>query len=77
MVAGDVYNQKVIERAVSPDDDTPSATYIITYNGFCPINSDPVEANIVGDSIDLRNRGTYEGQQRSSIRSRSSGTTVW
>ena len=60
MKKGDVYNQKLLEERVFSDDD---AIYNLYSNrGYLFANIDPVEVNIVGDSVDLEMRIT-ENQQ--------------
>ncbi|MDR0961357.1 MAG: outer membrane protein assembly factor BamA [Mediterranea sp.] len=60
MKRGDVYNQKLLDERVHTDEDAISNLY--SNNGYLFFNCDPVEVNIVGDSIDLEMR-VYEGQQ--------------
>ena len=60
MKAGDVYNQKHINKRLKEDDDAAGNYYY--NNGYVFSNIDPVEVNIVGDSIDLEMRVT-EGPQ--------------
>ena len=60
MKKGDVYNQKLLNERVSTDDDAIGNLYY--NNGYLFYNLDPVEVNIVGDSIDLEMR-IYEGRQ--------------
>ena len=60
MKKGDVYNQKHINKRLKEDDDAAGNWYY--YNGYVFSNIDPVEVNIVGDSIDLEMRVT-EGPQ--------------
>lgn len=60
MKKGDVYNQKLLDERVSTDDDAIGNLYY--NNGYLFYNLDPVEVNIVGDSIDLEMR-IYEGRQ--------------
>ena len=60
MKKGDVYNQKMLEERLSTDDDAIGNLYY--NNGYLFYSLDPVEVNIVGDSIDLEMR-IYEGQQ--------------
>lgn len=60
MKPGDVYNQKkLMERLLSDDDAV--AVYFYQNNGYLFANIDPIEANIVNDSIDLEMR-VHEGQ---------------
>ena len=60
MKKGDVYNQKLLEERISTDDDAIGNLYY--NNGYLFYSLDPVEVNIVGDSIDLEMR-IYEGRQ--------------
>ena len=60
MKEGDVYNQKHINKRLREDDDAAGNYYY--NNGYVFSNIDPVEVNIVGDSIDLEMRVT-EGPQ--------------
>lgn len=60
MKKGDVYNQKLMNERVSTDDDAIGNLYY--NNGYLFYNLEPVEVNIVGDSIDLEMR-IYEGRQ--------------
>ena len=60
MKKGDVYNQKHINKRLKEDDDAAGNWYY--NNGYVFSNIDPVEVNIVGDSIDLEMRVT-EGPQ--------------
>ncbi|MCD8079920.1 MAG: outer membrane protein assembly factor BamA [Bacteroides sp.] len=60
MKKGDVYNQKLLNERLSMDEDAIGNLYY--NNGYLFYNLDPVEVNIVGDSIDLEMR-IYEGQQ--------------
>lgn len=57
---GDVYNQKLLEERVNTDEDAVSNLYMD--NGYLFFNVEPVETNIVGDSIDMEMR-IYEGRQ--------------
>jgi len=60
MKKGDVYNQKLLEERISGDEDAIGNYY---YNqGYVFYHLDPVEVNIVGDSIDLEMR-IIEGPQ--------------
>ena len=62
MKRGDVYNQKKIEQRTKDDDDAIGKMY---YNqGYVLFQINPVEANVVGDSIDLEMR-ISEGPQAS------------
>ncbi|MCL2651129.1 MAG: outer membrane protein assembly factor BamA [Candidatus Azobacteroides sp.] len=60
MKSGDVYNQRKLNERLSTDDDAVSNIY---YNkGFIFFNLDPVETNVVKDSVDLEVR-VSEGPQ--------------
>ncbi len=60
MKKGDVYNQKLLSQRTTEDDDAIGNYYY--NNGYLFYNLDPVEINVVGDSIDLEMRIT-EGPQ--------------
>ena len=60
MKKGDVYNQKLMRKRLSEDDDAIGNYY--WNNGYLFYNLQPTEVNIVGDSIDLEMR-IMEGQQ--------------
>ena len=60
MKKGDVYNQKLLEDRLHMDEDAVSNLYL--NNGYLFCNIEPVEVNIVGDSVDLEMR-VYEGRQ--------------
>ena len=60
MKKGDVYNQTLIEKRLKSDEDAVGNYY--WNNGYVFSNIDPVEVNVVGDSIDLEMRVT-EGPQ--------------
>ncbi|MDD3038535.1 POTRA domain-containing protein [Bacteroides sp.] len=60
MKKGDVYNQKLLSERINSDDDAIGNLYY--NNGYLFYSLDPVEVNIVGDSIDLEMR-IYEGRQ--------------
>ena len=60
MKKGDVYNQKLLDERLNTDDDAIGNLYY--NNGYLFYTLDPVEVNIVGDSIDLEMR-IYEGRQ--------------
>ena len=60
MKKGDVYNQKQINKRLKEDEDAAGNYYY--NNGYVFSNIDPVEVNIVGDSIDLEMR-IMEGPQ--------------
>ena len=70
MKKGDVYNQKLLNDRTSTDDDAIGNQY---YNqGYVFYSLDPVEVNIVGDSIDLEMR-ISEGPQATINRVRING----
>ncbi len=60
MKKGDVYNQKLMSKRLSEDEDAIGNYY--WNNGYLFYNLQPTEVNIVGDSIDLEMR-IMEGQQ--------------
>ena len=60
MKKGDVYNQKHLKKRLTDDEDAVGNYY--WNNGYLFYNLDPVEVNIVGDSIDLEMR-IQEGTQ--------------
>ncbi|MDR0745186.1 MAG: outer membrane protein assembly factor BamA [Mediterranea sp.] len=60
MKKGDVYNQKLLDERITTDDDAIGNLYY--NNGYLFYTLDPVEVNIVGDSIDLEMR-ISEGRQ--------------
>ncbi|MCF0197798.1 MAG: outer membrane protein assembly factor BamA [Bacteroidaceae bacterium] len=60
MKKGDVYNQKMLEDRLKNDEDAIGNLYY--NNGYVFYQLDPVETNIVGDSVDLEMR-TFEGTQ--------------
>lgn len=60
MKCGDVYNQKKLEKRLTTDDDAVGNLYY--NNGYVFYRLDPVEVNVVGDSIDLEMR-ISEGPQ--------------
>ena len=60
MKKGDVYNQKLLDQRLNTDDDAVGNLYY--NNGYLFYHLDPVEVNIVGDSIDLEMR-ISEGRQ--------------
>ena len=60
MKKGDVYNQKYLSDRLSVDEDAVGNLYY--NNGYVFYNLDPVEVNIVGDSVDLEMR-INEGPQ--------------
>ena len=51
---GEVYNQKLLEKRTSLDDDAVANLYL--NNGYLFYNLVPIEKNVVGDSIDLELR---------------------
>ena len=60
MKSGDVYNQKLMRKRLSEDDDAVGNEY--WNRGYLFYNLQPTEVNIVGDSIDLETR-IMEGRQ--------------
>ncbi len=60
MKDGDVYNQRLLNKRLREDDDAIGNLYY--NNGYVFYNLDPVEINVVGDSIDLEMR-ISEGRQ--------------
>ena len=60
MEKGDVYNQRLMSKRLSEDEDAVGNYY--WNNGYLFYRLDPTEVNIVGDSIDLEMR-IFEGQQ--------------
>lgn len=60
MKKGDVYNQKMLNKRLSEDEDAVGNNY--WNSGYLFYNLQPTEVNIVGDSIDLEMR-IVEGQQ--------------
>ena len=60
MKRGDVYNQKLLNKRLTEDEDAVGNLY--WNNGYLFYNLQPTEVNIVGDSIDLEMR-IFEGQQ--------------
>lgn len=60
MERGDVYNQKLMNKRLSEDEDAVGNLYY--NNGYVFSRIEPTEVNIVGDSIDLEMRVT-EGPQ--------------
>ena len=60
MKKGDIYNQRHIDKRLREDEDAAGNYYY--NNGYVFSNIDPVEVNIVGDSVDLEMR-IYEGPQ--------------
>ena len=62
MKRGDVYNQKLMDKRLTKDDDAVGNLY--WNNGYMFYQLDPAEVNIVGDSIDLEMRITENQQAR-------------
>jgi len=60
MKKGDVYNQKLLNKRLTTDDDAVGNLY--WDHGYLFYTLQPTEVNIVGDSIDLEMR-IWEGQQ--------------
>ena len=60
MKKGDVYNQKLLEERLKADEDAVGNLYY--NNGYVFSSIDPVETNIVEDSVDLEMR-IFEGPQ--------------
>ena len=60
MKSGDVYNQKLMNKRLTEDDDAVGNNY--WNNGYLFYSLQPTEVNIVGDSIDLEMR-IQEGTQ--------------
>jgi outer membrane protein insertion porin family len=58
--SGDVYNQKLLNKRVTEDDDAVANLYM--NRGYLFYNLVPIERNVVGDSIDLEMR-MVEGPQ--------------
>ena len=54
MKSGDVYNQALLDKRLNSDEDAIGKLYY--NNGYVFYNLDPVEVNVVGDSIDLEMR---------------------
>ena len=70
MKKGDVYNQKHLNKRLTEDEDAVGNAY--WNNGYLFYQLDPVEVNVVGDSIDLEMRIT-EGPQAHISRVRING----
>ena len=70
MKKGDVYNQKLLNDRIAVDEDAVGNLYY--NNGYVFYKLDPVEVNIVGDSVDLEMR-IMEGPQAHISRVRISG----
>ena len=62
MKKGDVYNQKLLKKRLSEDDDAVGNLY--WNHGYIFYQLDPAEVNIVGDSVDLEMRITENTQAR-------------
>lgn len=62
MKRGDVYNQKKLQQRLREDEDAIGKMYY--NNGYVMLQMNPVEANVIGDSIDLDIR-IAEGPQAS------------
>ena len=60
MNSGDVYNQKLLNKRLTEDEDAVGNSY--WNNGYLFYSLHPTEVNIVGDSIDLEMR-IFEGPQ--------------
>ncbi|MGM9704552.1 MAG: outer membrane protein assembly factor [Prevotella sp.] len=60
MKKGDVYDQKLMDKRLTQDDDAVGNNY--WNNGYIFYSLDPTEVNVVGDSIDLEMR-IFEGPQ--------------
>ncbi len=60
MKKGDIYNQALLKKRLTDDDDAVGNAY--WNNGYLFYQLDPVEVNVVGDSIDLEMR-IMEGPQ--------------
>ncbi|MDE7427067.1 MAG: outer membrane protein assembly factor BamA [Muribaculaceae bacterium] len=60
MKPGDVYNQKLLNKRLTEDEDAVSSVYMD--NGYLFYQLVPIEKEIVGDSISLEMR-MYEGKQ--------------
>lgn len=72
MKKGDVYNQKLMNKRLSKDEDAVGNEY--WNNGYLFYNLQPTEVNIVGDSIDLEMR-IMEGNQAHISHVRINGNT--
>ena len=62
MEKGDVYNQKLLKKRTSEDDDAIANYYM--NNGYLFFDLTPIEKNVNGDSIDLEMRITEGPQAR-------------
>lgn len=60
MEKGDVYNQELMNKRLSSDEDAIGTRYY--NNGYVFYRLDPAEVNVEGDSVDLEMR-IYEGHQ--------------
>lgn len=60
MNKGDIYNQKLMNKRLTEDEDAVGNAY--WNNGYIFYNLDPVDVNVVGDSIDVEMR-IQEGPQ--------------
>ena len=72
MKKGDVYNQKLLNKRLREDDDAVGNAY--WNNGYLFYDLQPVEVNVVGDSIDLEMR-IQEGPQAHISHVRITGNT--
>ena len=70
MKSGDVYNQKLLQERVSVDEDAIGNLYY--NNGYVFARVEPVEVNIIADSVDLEMR-VLEGPQATINRVRIAG----
>ena len=73
MKKGDVYNQKLLNKRLSEDEDAVGNNY--WNDGYLFYSLTPTEVNIVGDSIDLEMR-IYEGHRLTSVACASMVTRV-
>ena len=69
---GDVYNPKMLDDRLTNDEDAVSNLYLD--NGYLFFHVEPVEAQIIGDSIDIEMR-MYEGPQATNNEVGISGNT--
>lgn len=65
MEPGDVYNQKLLTERTSTDEDAIANIYMD--NGYLFFRLDPIENNVVNDSIDLE-LSIFEDLRRLSIK---------
>lgn len=72
MQKGDIYNQKMLQKRLMEDEDAIGMQYY--NNGYVFYQLNPVEVNVVGDSIDLELR-ISEGRQATFNHIRISGNT--